>query len=138
MWVLIAVSYHCWLSSLHLAVVRVRGVAGVSGVSIRASTIIELWGWLWAGNWHWSWSSTGNRRWHGQGNSEESSEEDSQQLEHFERVVCGCFDVIETIAVLGLMLFDQRQWLFIHETDTHDLFMMINRIDSAFYFCSDL
>lgn len=57
------------------------------------------------------------------------------KLEHFdwEFGLVWCFDVIETIALCVLMLVDQKRRLFILASDAHDLFMMTNRIDNAYY-----
>lgn len=56
------------------------------------------------------------------------------KLEHFDwEFDLFWFDVIETIALCVLMLVDQKRRLFILASDAHDLFMMTNRIDNAYY-----
>lgn len=57
------------------------------------------------------------------------------KLEHFDwEFGLVWFDVIETIALCVLMLVDQKRRLFILASKAHDLFMMTNRIDNAYYF----
>lgn len=57
------------------------------------------------------------------------------KLEHLDKEFgLNWFDVIETIALCVLILVDQKRRLFILASDAHDLFMMTNWIDNAYYF----